>query len=221
LDSTSAKAAEFFEHGTVVIANHQTAGRGRYGRSFFSPADSGIYMSLVLQKERIGLAAPTLITAFSAVAVCDALEFVCKKSAQIKWVNDIFLHGRKICGILANDFGDRIILGIGVNFTAPKNVPPELSDKIGAVYGEGENPTATRDELAAAIINELAALDDKPQDFMQKYRARMMFLGEKITVTGANSFAATALDIDDTGRLVVQTENGEILSLSSGEVSII
>jgi len=236
LDSTNITAKQMAisnaEHGTVVIADHQTAGKGRYGRSFFSPKGHGIYMSFILLPSQIWLEVPTLITAFTAVAVCEAIIEVCEKHPQIKWVNDLFLDGKKICGISTEAVTDYengainwIVVGIGVNFTMPQDMPEELKEIVGAVFTNNEKNSVTRNRLAAAIINKMTALNAESEqinkDFLKKYRERLMFLGEEITVTGTGKeYQATAIDIDDIGRLIVRNENGEIHSLFSGEVRV-
>ncbi|MCL2224412.1 MAG: biotin--[acetyl-CoA-carboxylase] ligase [Defluviitaleaceae bacterium] len=239
LESTNITAKQLAisgaEHGTVVLADHQTAGRGRYGRSFFSPKGCSVYMSLILRPQEIWLDVPTLVTAFSAVAVCDAIKTVCEKETQIKWVNDIFFDGKKICGISTEAVADYesgtiswIVVGIGVNFITPQEgVPQELQNVIGTIFAAAEKPTATRNRLAAEIINNMAALDTAQraqENFLKKYRERLLFIGEEIIVSGTHGagkdFTATATDIDETGRLIVRTENGEVLSLSSGEVRV-
>lgn len=234
LESTNITAKQMAvadaEHGTIVIADHQIAGKGRYGRSFFSPKGCGIYMSFILRPSQIWLEIPTLVTAFSAVVVCEAIETICEKSPKIKWVNDVFLDGKKICGISTEAISDFesggigwIVVGIGVNFTTPKEgVPEELKNIVGAVF-QGKR-TTTRNHLAAEIIGGISALNIAQKsntDFLKKYRSRLMFLGEKITVTAPNqTYEATALDIDESGRLLVRMPDGEILPLSSGEVRV-
>ncbi|MCL2387885.1 MAG: biotin--[acetyl-CoA-carboxylase] ligase [Defluviitaleaceae bacterium] len=240
LDSTLTKAKQLAisdaEHGTVIIADHQTAGRGRYGRSFFSPQGHGIYMGVILRPSFIRLSSPTLVTAFAAVAVCEAVETVANCNPQIKWVNDVFLGGKKICGILTEAVSDYesggiqwVVTGIGVNFTKPKEgIPSEWEDIIGAVFSnENEKPSTTRNQLAAEIINRMMEIESKDpnaeHNLMENYKKRMMMLGERIVVTntgGKQSYEATAIDIDDAGQLIVKMDNGEILSLSSGEISI-
>jgi BirA family biotin operon repressor/biotin-[acetyl-CoA-carboxylase] ligase len=228
LDSTMTMAKQLAiadaEHGTVVIANHQTAGKGRYGRSFFSPPGQGVYMSFILHPAKIWLQTPTLITAFAGVAVCEAVEAVSGKISGIKWVNDVFLNGKKICGILTEAITDYesgeiswLVSGIGVNFTTPE------THIIGSVFAN-EKPPTTRNHLAAEIINRMSSLNDPTGDekiLLEKYKSSLMMLGKKIIVSGAQSYEATALDIDDAGRLIVKkSPNGEIISLSSGEVSV-
>jgi BirA family biotin operon repressor/biotin-[acetyl-CoA-carboxylase] ligase len=226
LESTNITAKEAAvcaaEHGTVIIADHQTGGKGRYGRVFVSPPSSGLYMSIVLRPEclphkgRGSQDTGSLLTVRAAVAVCEAVQAVCGKSPQIKWINDIFLDGKKICGILTEAVTDLesggiqwAVVGIGVNFTACDSLP----DIAGAVF-EGK-PTVTRNQLAAEIINRMLKSDDI---HISQYRERLMWLGERIIVNG--SYEATAIDIDVAGRLIIRKDSGELIPLSCGEVSI-
>ena len=217
------------KHGTVVIANSQTDGRGRYNRTFFSPADCGIYMSVVLHPAELPFSTPTLITAFAAVSVCNAIENRTGKSLTIKWVNDIFLADKKLCGILTEAVTDFesgaiqwIVVGIGINFsTVQSDFPSNLRDIAISLYANG-NAEITRNCLIATIINEITCCNAEPSAMLAEYKRRLMMLDKKITVNSATeSFAATALDIDDTGRLIVRCENGEIKNLSSGEIGIL
>jgi len=164
LESTNKTAKEMAiseaEHGTVVIADSQTAGKGRYGRSFHSPPNHGLYMSLIIKPNQYRFSTPTLITAFSAVTVCEAIEAISDKRPKIKWVNDIFLNGKKICGISAEAITDFesgntqwIVVGIGVNYsTLATDFPEELRHIAGSVFGLDTPPT-TRNHLAAEILN--------------------------------------------------------------------
>ena len=205
------------EHGTVIIAEEQTAGRGRRGRSFFSPPGHGIYMSLILKPINL-----SLVTVQTAVTVCEAIEEVCKKSPQIKWVNDLFINRKKICGISA-EMGqamDWVVVGIGVNFTLPGNIPDELADIVGAVY-ENESPTATRDQLITDIIDKMLNTSYRQAEIIEKYRQRLFILGKKIRVEGAaKPYEAIALDVDEMGQLLIEDEFGERKVLSAGEVSV-
>ena len=209
------------EHGTVIFADCQTAGKGRHGKAFFSPSGHGLYMSFILRRFCFG--AP-LITAFAAVSVCEAIETISNKNPQIKWANDIFLNGKKICGILAEavlDFenAQRIILGVGINFNTPTTAFPEnLRQIAGAIY-ETDSPPATRSQLAAEIVNRVLFSDQREEEILANYKKRMFMLGKPISVTGtAEAFEAVAVDIDNIGRLIVKKADGELLSLSAGEI---
>lgn len=235
LESTNQTAKEMClagaGHGTVIIADRQTAGKGRYGRSFHSPPNHGLYMSVVLESARFHLSTPTLITAYAAVAVCEAIETISRKPPRIKWVNDIYIDGKKVCGILTETVlgaagGDPrwLVAGIGVNFSTPAEAfPEELQQIAGSIFPAGY-PTATRNRLAAEIINRMLIpgnlYDEKAM--LEKYRRRMFILGETVSIRGlGETFEAVALDIDDLGRLLVKIKSGELLPLSSGEVSVL
>ena len=222
-------------HGTIIIANEQTAGRGRHGRPFFSPPDCGIYMSILTDPKKMSFNTPTLITAYTAVAVCKSIETLCLKAPGIKWVNDIFLDGKKICGISAEAIMDAknqniqwIIVGIGINFTLYDDLPENLTTIVGAIF-ENETPNITRNELAADLINRM--MDIKHTDIntdintditmINEYRKRLFIRGKKVKVEGAKiPYIATVLDVDDIGRLIVKNENKELITLTSGEVSL-
>ena len=235
LESTNETAKEMTrsgagKHGAVIVADHQTAGKGRYGKTFYSPPNHGLYVSFILDPVQLGFSTPTLVTAFAAVSVCEAIEAVSDKSPQIKWVNDIFLDGRKICGILTesvtsagNDNSQWLILGIGVNFNTPlSEFPEEIRHAAGSLFVT-ENPPITRNQLAAEIINRIVSSYNQCGEcnMLEKYRSRMFLLGETVSVTGTEeAYDAIAIDIDDIGRLIVKKENGEFISLSAGEVSL-
>ena len=239
LESTNITAAELArteaEHGTVIIANHQTGGKGRFGRAFYSPPDYGLYMSLILHPAKIGLSIPSLITAYAAVAVCEAIENISTKSPQIKWVNDIFLDDKKICGILTESvktFPDKalqhVVVGIGVNFSTPDfDFPIELRQSAGALFDSdslSKQHSVTRNRLAAEIINRIVFSENcrNQEQMLEKYRQRIFLLGKKVTVTEieGSSFEGTAIDVDDIGRLIVKRANGELVPLFAGEVSV-
>lgn len=215
-------------HGTVVIADHQTAGLGRYGRQFFSPP-GGIYMSCVLYPAELSIQTPTLVTAFAAISVCEAIETVTGKSPQIKWVNDIYLDGKKICGILTEAVTDFesgniqwIVAGIGVNF-ATRDFPKELQALAGSVYGN-EQTTVTRNRLAAEIINRFVRSDNNlcdEQEVIHQYKKRLFMIGKTVFVTDQeDNYEATAVDVDHIGRLIVEKKDGARRSLSAGEINI-
>ena len=215
-------------HGTIIIADSQTAGRGRRGRSFFSPRSRGIYMSLILHPAKLKLDMPTLITSFAAVAVCEAVEVISAKKPRIKWVNDIFLEGKKICGILTEavqgyETGSAqwIVVGIGINFsTGAADFPEDLRQIAGAVFLD-EKPACTRNRLVAEIANRMLAGPYDRARMLAEYKKRVMMLGERIVVIGAaKTYEAVAVDIDEAGCLIVKKDDGQVALLSSGEISI-
>lgn len=233
LESTNKTAKEMAiagaGHGTTVIADCQTSGRGRYSRNFFSPS-GGLYLSMILRPEVLRFQNTTAVTAFAAVSVCEAIEAVSGKEPMIKWVNDIFMDDKKVCGILTEAVTDFesgnlqwIVLGVGINVSIRREeFPPELRDVAASVYPEGGNP-GVRNRLCAEIINRIAGFAVLPEEkeIFDKYKKRLMMLGKKITVMqGQTIYKATALDMDSAGRLIIEKENGETVSLSSGEIRI-
>jgi len=230
LDSTNTRAkaiaATGAPHGYLVIAESQSGGKGRMGRSFFSPEHSGVYITYVLRPKLLAERA-VMITSMAAVAVARAIEAVAEVEVQIKWVNDLYIHGRKVCGILCEasmDFEsgalEYAVLGIGVNVAAMR-FPEELEAIATSIENECGRPVS-RSRLIAEISNRLNELygDLESCRFMEESRARSNVIGRDVLVLrGGERFRAHALDIDDQGRLVVQTEGG-VVRVNSGEVSL-
>lgn len=217
------------QEGTVIIANRQSAGRGRLGRSFFSPEEQGIYMSVLLRPE-IELERSVLITSMAAVVVARAIERVSGLRTQIKWVNDVYINQKKVCGILTEagihpETGnlDYAVLGIGVN-VGKMEFPEELQSIATSVCNESDRPV-TKEMLMEEILKELEywypALEDG--SFLKESRERSILLGKEILVVDAgvehSSYTARAIDLDDMGHLIVERE-GKTEVLNSGEVSI-
>jgi len=223
-------AVEGAPHGSVFLAEEQTQGRGRRGRSFCSPSGSGLYMSILLRPEG-NTEQAILTTSAAAVAVSRALSKLTGLDAKIKWVNDIFIHGKKVCGILTEAVSDfesgsieALVLGIGINVSTKEEAFPE---DVRAVAGSLDLETGvkpSRNALAAAVLREVFALaaNPKPEEFMEEYRSRCFLLGQDILVLpgGADSYEATAISIDDRGALIVETKKGKRQTLNSGEVSV-
>ena len=214
------------EDGTAVIAARQTAGRGRLGRRFESPAGKGIYLSLVL-RPGLPMTEAQAVTVSAAVAVCRAVKRLCGLDLGIKWVNDLYYNGKKVCGILTEAGADIesgqlewLVVGIGLNLISrPEDWPEELRPIAGSLYPGGPAPVS-RAALAGAIARELLGLCPA-FDCLDEYRARCFVPGHWVTVcTGTEIYAAQALSIDDAGRLVVQREGGRIEALRCGEVTI-
>jgi len=208
------------ESGTVVIAEYQTGGKGRMGRAFFSPEGKGIYMSVILKPEN-----PLLITSFAAVAVARAVKNICNLDVRIKWVNDVYSNGKKLCGILTEGVYEKnqlkyAVLGIGIN-VKKTDFPEEISHIATAV----ENETGTdvsREALLAEIVNELDKLYKTYTDghFLEEYRRLSCVTGKDIKVIrGDEVFYAKALGIDKKGGLVIE-KDGRTEVLYSGEISI-
>lgn len=215
------------DEGTVIIAHSQSGGKGRLGRSFYSPKNSGIYLSIIL-KPHIPLEDITLITPIAAIAVAKAIESVTNKSPYIKWVNDIFINNKKVCGILSeaafNNDGsaEYVILGIGINITSPKGgFPEDIINIAGSVYEEDE--TIKANELIAAVINNFFEMykDLNSPTLPKEYQSRMMLMGSEINYTqnGAQN-SGVVMGIDERFHLIIKKENGDLIHLQSGEVTI-
>lgn len=222
-----ARAAELPEW-SVVIARRQSGGRGRLGRSFYSPEGTGLYMSVLL-RPAFGAEDAALITTAAAVAVARAVEELGSDRAEIKWVNDVLIHGKKICGILTEAGFDMesggmeyAVLGVGINVCPPAGgFPPEIAEVAGAAF-----PMPRRDlrsQLAAAFLRQFYEIYGAlPGDgFAAEYRARSCLVGRRVNVlrNGA-ARGALALAVDDKCRLVVRYEDGTEETLFSGEVSV-
>jgi BirA family biotin operon repressor/biotin-[acetyl-CoA-carboxylase] ligase len=225
--------------GTVVIAEEQTKGRGRMGRSFYSPPAGGIYMTFIL-KPRFDPAKSVLITTAASVAVCKAIESVTGISCRIKWVNDIYLDGKKICGILTEAVTDSesghidyIVLGIGINYSTARDLfPKELSGVAGSLFESAPEDGVTRNRLIAEVINQVLEVNEKleTREFVTEYKNRSFVLGKEILVIPTADLSrdgnpsagipATAEDIDEDGGLVVRYRDGSVQTLNSGEISI-
>ncbi len=213
--------------GSVIIANEQTAGRGRMGRSFFSPPDSGIYMSFIL-RPKINAQKGVLLTVFASVAVCRAIQKVFGINPKIKWVNDIIVNGKKVCGILTEAVTDfesgnveYVILGIGVNFSTSA-FPTELAGIACSLQTEKQSE-AIRNKLIAEIITELSDYSDSLDNgkFIHEYKKLSCVLGKTIEIIHqSGKTTAEAVDVNDMGGLVVRLNDGSIYTLTSGEISI-
>lgn len=228
--AVKALAQEKAPEGTAVIANCQESGKGRYGRTFYSPHGSGIYLSLLLRPRDWSPEASLGLTTMAAVAVCRAIEAVSGEHPQVKWVNDIYLHGKKVCGILTegafsmeNGMLEYGIVGIGVNVYAPaEGFPPELQSVAGPVFSETFPDGKNR--LAAEILNQLmdCYLDPDPLGHLQSYRDYSLVLGKPVEVISSTGRQpAAALAIDEYFRLVVRYSDGREAALSQGEVSVL
>lgn len=218
------------KEGKVIIAEEQTEGRGRLGRKFYSPAKTGIYMSILL-RPKLMVDDSLFITTSAAVAVAEAIEEITGCEAKIKWVNDIYCHGKKVCGILteaAVDFEggglEYCIVGIGINVARPVNdFPEEIKDIAGGVIEDRSYSSDLRSRLVAAILNKFWRYyhEFDKREFIKEYRNRSFLIGKSISVSmGDKTEMATALDIDEKARLVVKFSDGEVRALSSGEVNI-
>ena len=240
LDSTNNVAkqliAEKREMPFLVVSESQTSGRGRMGRSFYSPPGSGIYMTLALRPE-LDVSRSVLMTTAASVAVCRGIQDVLGLECSIKWVNDIYLNGKKVCGILTEGITnfetglvDALVIGIGINYRKPEGkFPKELEEIAGSLLKE-DSPSEdapVRNQLVGSIAGHLISLIDdlENREFMKEYRQRSQVLGKDIrfidgTQRGGRSQEGRVVDIDDNGGLIIRTRTGEQLTLNSGEITV-
>lgn len=224
-DSTNARAREWLlagNSGPALFASaEQTAGRGRNGRSFYSPPGSGVYFSLAFPVEGDFCAGTVGVTCAAAVAVREAVRVCSGREAGIKWVNDLLLDGRKICGILAEAITDggrnALIIGIGIN-VRPAEFPPELDAIAGSV---GDSVTPLGRYVSETVRRLLPFLRDPgARDWLEEYRRNSLVVGREITVIkGAEQIPAFAEGINRNGELIVRMR-GEKTVLRTGEISV-
>ena len=231
INSTNTYAKEISheaKHGTLIVADKQTQGRGRSGHTFESPSGTGLYMTLIL-KPKIEISEFQMITIADAVAVCLAIENLypaSKDELKIKWVNDVLFRGKKISGILTeavnfNGKVESIVTGIGINITTHKF---EGNFNAGAIFDEGEKILFSREELCAKIADYIMdfAEDLNNPEIISEYRRRSILTGKNISyIKGDTKFFAEVLGINDDGGLIVLNQNSEKEILRSGEVSMI
>lgn len=233
-DSTNTRARELAKqgapHGTVLIADHQTGGRGRRGRTFHSPAGSGIYMSVILRPH----CAPhelMHLTCAAAVAMCDAVEKSCGFRPGIKWTNDLVCGKRKIAGVLTElgfDGSGNVafaVIGIGINCCQQESDFPKEIRSIAGSLASVRGQKIDRARVAAAMMNALYRMDaqlmNKKADILEQYRRDCITLGREISlVRGEEIRHGAALDIDDEGALIVEFSDGHTETVNSGEVSV-
>ncbi|MGN0631387.1 MAG: biotin--[acetyl-CoA-carboxylase] ligase [Ruminococcus sp.] len=227
LDSTNTKckelAKEGYPHGTAVIAACQTAGKGRLGRSFCSPKGTGLYCT-VLIREGFDMSSAGLITPCAAVAAAKAIEDVAKADVYIKWVNDIYMGGKKVCGILTEaSLPKYAVIGIGINLRCIKDVFPadlhSIATSVEEQTGKIITPETMEKALLTRLSEELEGLSDKR--FMSDYKKRSFLIGKDVDVhTGSRVYTANVLDIDENAGLVLMLPNGQKETLTAGEVSV-
>ena len=177
---------------------------GRYNRAFYSPSGEGVYFSVLLRPE-FSAAETLYITTSAAVAVCEAIESLSKKKAQIKWVNDVLIEGKKTCGILTEASFDvengkikYAVVGIGIN-VKQELFPNELKDIATSVFGTEYRP-GMRSELIAAVLDKLKYYYDKiPQRaFFEEYKRRSVVIGKRVKVVSGNlNGYAQIIDLDE------------------------
>jgi BirA family biotin operon repressor/biotin-[acetyl-CoA-carboxylase] ligase len=231
IKSTNQTAKEFAQQGdynnTIILSEEQTEGRGRLGRSFYSPSNTGIYMSILI-RPKLDINKGLLVTSCAAVAVCKAIENLTDIQPKIKWVNDIYIENKKVCGILTEsslDFEsgtlDYVIIGIGINFTT-LNFPDTISNSACSIF-EDTKFKFSRNILISEIINQffpiINTIDDEKN--ILDYKKRSNILGEEIEITNKDKvFFAKAVDIDKNGFLIIENKDKTLSKLNTGEITI-
>lgn len=228
IDSTNSEAKRLLADGltepALVIAESQSKGKGRCGRTFYSPGLTGAYMSLIIHLEA-GLTEALPITTMAAVAVTETIESLTGRPVKIKWINDIYFAGKKICGILTEAIAgfetgtvESVIVGIGINVST-SDFPRELTGIAGSLPFCDIN----RNHLIAEITNRLLPLADNPENkaYLESYRSHSLVLGKKIDYyNNGNVFSAKAIWIDNEGGLVIEKPDGNREVLRSGEITV-
>ncbi len=223
IDSTNTYAKNVLKDGKVIISDMQKKGRGRMGRTFYSPSDNGIYMSVVLKvdKEYSDL---DLFTVAIASITLKAIEKVTNKKCLIKWVNDIFLNGKKVSGILCENIlsedGKRveyIIVGIGINVKSVEGFPEDLTDIAGCIE------EIDRNILIAEILKgiEILRRDFDLKNYLEFYKEKSMVINKTITFSlNSEEYVGKVENINDSGNLVVRLQNKDIKIIKSGEIRL-
>ena len=246
-DGTLTQAGEK-HHCAVITAESQTAGRGRLGRTFVSPAKTGIYLSIIFAPEG-GITNPAKLTAFTAVAVCRAIKTLYGIEPGIKWINDLYLNGKKICGILAEGFTnfetgmiESAVIGIGINIRdndafTKADIAKIAGSITGTLHSDSTNSSddsehvdektnPTRCELAACVASNVIKIMEEPTEaVMKEYKKASFLIGKTLTVhplagSDKDEYSAVAVDIDDNAALIVELADGTRKALSSGEVTL-
>ena len=235
IDSTNSylkrEAPKGLPHGTVAIAERQTGGRGRRGRSFSSPEGKGIYCSVLLRPEASPEDAVDL-TSYAAVALCDGIERVTGVRPRIKWTNDLVMGNKKVCGVLcemgiAPDGGlQYVVIGFGVNVNQTPDEWPEELRAIACSVAEAVGRPVSREKLAAELLNTLGEvyhnwLLGKRTGYLTQYRKDCLTLGREVRlVKGGQEETAYAQDIDERFGHIVRYPDGRRETVTSGEVRV-
>lgn len=212
---------------TIVVSDSQTQGRGRINRQFYSPKGSGIYLSILLYPN-LSASDCVFLTTAACVAVTRAIKDCLGLDTQIKWVNDIYCKGKKLCGILTESSVDAssgklnfAVVGIGINFKK-SSFPKEIS-RIATSLEDCVKLKCDRNTLISSIINHFESIYLKlpNREFMNEYQKRSFLVGKNVTVfQGEVCYDAVVKSVESNANLVVEKENGETVSLFSGEVSL-
>ena len=208
--------------GTVVWAHRQSSGRGRLGRSFSSP-EGGVYVSFLLplsdNYEAIGFS----LTAMAGVAVKRTISEVCNVNCGIKWVNDVILDGKKVCGILAQVAGDKVVMGIGVNYTTPASeFPEEIRDIACSIYDDPAKAPKMSLFVETLARNVFGICSGNDKSWLEEYKSSSTIVGNEVQIIQAGEIVGRGkvIGIDDLCHLHIKGEDGKEIVLSTGEVSI-
>lgn len=235
IDSTNTRlknmAVEGAKEWKILVSEEQTKGKGRMNRSFYSPSGTGVYMSILLRPDTNSKES-LFITTMAAVAVADAIENVMGINAGIKWVNDIYCNGKKVCGILTEaamdlETGklDYAVLGIGINIKTPEGgFPEEIKNTVTSLCDEKlEYVEDLRCKIVANVINNISEFYENLEKhfFMKTYREKSILIGKEVYILGDEKREMMMVeDVDDNAYLVVRHKDGKIERLFSGEVSV-
>lgn len=223
VSSTNAVLKEYARQNapewTMAVAAAQSAGRGRGEHTFFSPKGTGVYFSILLRPDR-GFS-PADITATAAVAACEAIEALADVKSEIKWLNDIYVNGKKVAGILAecitHEDAPAVILGVGVNLLPPKGgFPEEFASRAGAVT-EKSKQRFLRERMAIGFFQRFEKHYRGATSVYAAYRERLFVLGTRVVFEGRT---ATVRDLLPDFRLELELEDGSMRRLDSGEISL-
>ena len=228
VDSTNTYAKQLARngapHGTVVLANHQTGGRGRLGRRFSSPAGLGIYASVILRYDVL-LERLLLLTPVMAEAARRAVVHVTGLQPSIKWINDLVLDGKKLCGILTELGQGFVVVGIGINCNQrPSDFPPELRE-IATSLAQRLGRPVERNRVAAELMRQVQLAADSfltdAASWMASYRQRCLTIGKDVQLIRSGEIRyAHVDDLDEQGALLVTLPDGTQETVFSGEVSV-
>ena len=227
VDSTMSQSKRLLVGGEAapfaVIAGEQTAGRGRQGRAFYSPKDAGLYLTVALAPGQ-AIAGALGVTAYAAVCVADAVLAATGLQPRIKWVNDLYLNGRKVCGILTEATTDletgtveSLLIGVGLNLRA-SDVPEPLRDIVGFLHYEAP----VKNRLAAEIIKGLLRYTPTNAAYLSRYRELSLTLTRRVACSaGGMEWVGVAEAIDESGALLVRDDGGVLHAVRSGEARVL
>ena len=231
LDSTNNYLKKLGSEGEkenqLVIALSQIGGRGRMGRSFYSPNGTGIYFSLLLHPE-FSAEKSLLLTVMAAVSVAETIMKYNKNDVKIKWVNDIYIDGKKVCGILtegsinSDKKLDYAVVGIGINIITPENGFPKHIKDIATAIFPGKTEENIKEKIVAEVVNRFFQMyNGNDKEYIRRYKEYSYLTGKEINIiSGEITRPVTVIDITDNCHLLVKNENGDIEEISSGDVSV-